>query len=188
MENLRHIDYHGFSFDILQKEGHRLPDVPGHSFLRKANLMRWLVIILIFSVLGVGYLVVQSGQNSKKLGKIQNQVSTLQSQLNKEKLDAIKSLQSVKRSLHLHMAESSIEDAVRDILDQNYGQADSAIRSARDNITKARLENDVPKNLNEADKLLVLSLEQARKLDPKTVSTLNEADRDIRKEIAGTSN
>ncbi|KGA92787.1 hypothetical protein LptCag_1621 [Leptospirillum ferriphilum] len=188
MENLRQLDYHGFSFDILPREGHRLPDVPGYSFQRKANLMRWLVIILIFSVLGVGYLVVQSGQNAQKLGKIQNQVSTLQSQLNKEKRDAIKSLQGVKRSLHLHMAESSIEDAVRDILDQNYGQADSAIQSARDNIKKAHREKGNQKNLSDADKLLGLSLEQARNLDPKTVSTLNEADRDIRKEIAGTSN
>jgi hypothetical protein len=86
------------------------------------------------------------------------------------------------------MAESSIEDAVRDILDQNYGQADSAIQSARDNIKKAHREKGNQKNLSDADKLLGLSLEQARNLDPKTVSTLNEADRDIRKEIAGTSN
>ncbi len=157
------------------------------SFLRKAHFMKWLLIILIFSVIGVGYLVVQSGQNSQKLGKIQNQVTTLQSQLNKEKLDALKSLRGVKRSLHLHMAESSIEDAVHDILDQNYGQADSAIRSAQDNVKKARLDKDVSGNLTEAEKLLGLSLEEARKLDPKTVSTLNEADRDIRKEISGSA-
>jgi hypothetical protein len=85
------------------------------------------------------------------------------------------------------MAESSIEDAVHDILDQNYGQADSAIRSAQDNIKKARLDKDVSGNLTEAEKLLDLSLEEARKLDPKTVSTLNEADRDIRKEISGSA-
>ncbi len=85
------------------------------------------------------------------------------------------------------MAESSIEDAVHDILDQNYGQADSAIRSAQDNIKKARLDKNVSGNLTEAEKLLDLSLEEARKLDPKTVSTLNEADRDIRKEISGSA-
>ncbi|MCL4461377.1 MAG: hypothetical protein M1297_06685 [Nitrospirae bacterium] len=149
--------------------------------------MRWLLIILILSVLGVGYLVVQSGQNSRKLGKIQNQVTTLQSQLNKEKTDAMKSLRRVKRSLHLHMAESSIEDAVRDILDQNYGQADSAIRSALENIRKASSAKGTPQNLSNTTKLLQLSLEQARNLDPKTISTLNEADRNIRKEISGSA-
>lgn len=102
--------------------------------------MKWLLVILIFSVLGVGYLVEQSGQNSRKLGQIQNQVSSLQTQLNKEKAEALQSLQEVKRSLHLHMAESSVEDAVKDILDQNYGQADSAVRSALENIRKANPE------------------------------------------------
>lgn len=148
--------------------------------------MKWLLVILIFSVLGVGYLVEQSGQNSRKLGQIQNQVSSLQTQLNKEKAEALQSLQEVKRSLHLHMAESSVEDAVKDILDQNYGQADSAVRSALENIRKANPEKKASANLDTAGQLLKQALEQAKNLDPKTLSSLNEADRAIRKEIAGS--
>lgn len=148
--------------------------------------MKWLLAILIFSVLGVGYLVEQSGQNSRKLGEIQNQVSSLQTQLNKEKAEALQSLQEVKRSLHLHMAESSVEDAVKDILDQNYGQADSAVRSALENIRKANPEKKASPNLDTAGQLLKQALEQAKNLDPKTLSSLNEADRAIRKEIAGS--
>lgn len=148
--------------------------------------MKWLLVILIFSVLGVGYLVEQSGQNSRKLGQIQNQVSSLQTQLNKEKAEALQSLQEVKRSLHLHMAESSVEDAVKDILDQNYGQADSAVRSALENIRKANPEKKASPNLDTAGQLLKQALEQAKNLDPKTLSSLNEADRAIRKEIAGS--
>ncbi|MHB1925809.1 MAG: hypothetical protein ACYCRD_00875 [Leptospirillum sp.] len=148
--------------------------------------MKWLLVILIFSVLGVGYLVEQSGQNSRKLGQIQNQVSSLQIQLNKEKAEALQSLRDVKRSLHLHMAESSVEDAVKDILDQNYGQADSAVRSALENIRKANPEKKASPNLETAGQLLNQALEQAKNLDPKTLSSLNEADRAIRKEIAGS--
>lgn len=148
--------------------------------------MKWLLVILIFSVLGVGYLVEQSGQNSRKLGQIQNQVSSLQVQLNKEKAEALQSLRDVKRSLHLHMAESSVEDAVKDILDQNYGQADSAVRSALENIRKANPEKKAKPNLDTAGQLLEKALEQAKNLDPKTLSSLNEADRAIRKEIAGS--
>lgn len=148
--------------------------------------MKWLLVILIFSVLGVGYLVEQSGQNSRKLGQIQNQVSSLQVQLNKEKAEALQSLRDVKRSLHLHMAESSVEDAVKDILDQNYGQADSAVRSALENIRKANPEKKATPNLDTAGQLLKKALEQAKNLDPKTLSSLNEADRAIRKEIAGS--
>lgn len=148
--------------------------------------MKWLLVILIFSVLGVGYLVEQSGQNSRKLGQIQNQVSSLQIQLNKEKAEALQSLRDVKRSLHLHMAESSVEDAVKDVLDQNYGQADSAVRSALENIRKANPEKKASPNLEAAGQLLNQALEQAKNLDPKTLSSLNEADRAIRKEIAGS--
>ncbi len=148
--------------------------------------MKALLVILIVCVLGIGYMLMETGRNTRQMEQLQNQMTSMQSQLKKEKSEAIKSLQTVQASLNLHMAETSVEDAVRDILDQNFGQANSAIHSALDSLKSASNHGLSSANIDQARTLLTQSLEQAKKMDQNTPRTLNEADRFIRKAIAGS--
>ena len=148
--------------------------------------MKALLVILIVCVLGIGYMLMETGRNTRQMEQLQNQMTSMQSQLKKEKSEAIKSLQTVQASLNLHMAETSVEDAVRDILDQNFGQANSAIHSALDSLKSASNHGLSSANIDQARTLLTQSLEQVKKMDQNAPRTLNEADRFIRKAIAGS--
>ena len=148
--------------------------------------MKALLVILIVCVMGIGYMLMETGRNTRQMEQLQNQMTSMQSQLKKEKTEAIKSLQTVQASLNLHMAETSVEDAVRDILDQNFGQANSAIHSALDSLKSASNHGLSSANIDQARTLLTQSLEQVKKMDQNAPRTLNEADRFIRKAIAGS--
>ncbi len=148
--------------------------------------MKALLVILIVCLLGIGYMLLQTGKNARQVEQLQNQMTSMQSQLKKEKSEAIRSFQTIQATMNLHMAETSVEDAVRDILDKNFGQAESAIHSALDSLKSASTHGLSSGNIDGAKNLLTQSLDQSRKMDRNTTHTLNEADRLIRKAIAGS--
>ncbi|MHB1286261.1 MAG: hypothetical protein ACYCYP_06830 [Leptospirales bacterium] len=141
---------------------------------------------MIVCLLGIGYMLLQTGKNARQVEQLQNQMTSMQSQLKKKKSEAIQSFQTIQATMNLHMAETSVEDAVRDILDKNFGQAESAIHSALDSIKNASTHGLSSSSLDKASTLLTQSLGQSRNMDQNTTHTLNEADRLIRKVIAGS--
>lgn len=148
--------------------------------------MKALLVILIVCVLGIGYMLLETGRNTQQMTQLQNQMTSMQSQIKKEKSEAIRSLQSIQSSLNLHMAESSVEDATKDVLDQNFGQAESAINSALDSLKSAANHGFSSSTIANVYPLLQQSLEESKKMDPITAQTLNKADSLIRKAIAGS--
>lgn len=148
--------------------------------------MKALLVILIVCVLGIGYMLLETGRNTQQMTQLQNQMTSMQSQIKKEKSEAIRSLQSIQSSLNLHMAESSVEDATKDVLDQNFGQAESAINSALDSLKSAANHGFSSNTIANVYPLLQQSLEESKKMDPITAQTLNKADSLIRKAIAGS--
>ncbi|MHB8422126.1 MAG: hypothetical protein ACYC9S_04000 [Leptospirales bacterium] len=148
--------------------------------------MKALLVILIICVLGIGYMLLETGRTTQQVTQLQNQMTSMQSQIKKEKSEAIQSIQSVRSSLNLHMAESSVEDATRDVLDQNFGQAESAIHSALDSLKSATNHGISSNNIDKANSLLHESIEESKKMDQKAAQTLNKADSLIRKAIAGS--
>lgn len=147
--------------------------------------MKILFVIVLLVLLGLGYMLLQSGKDEVQLKKMQKQLSGIESQLNQGKKDALHSLSVVRTSLDLHLAETAVEDATHDILDRNFGQAEGAIHSAMGSLKHAEEKNPNLPDLSGIKNQLRVALDQARKMDSGATLTLNEADRQIRRLIEG---
>ena len=91
------------------------------------NLLIAMVIIL---AIAMAYSVGMK-QDNAKVNDLKSQLDSLKSQLNLQGKNFNQSYQRLHRSLDLHMAETSIEAAIHDTLDQNFGEARIAVDSAR---------------------------------------------------------
>jgi hypothetical protein len=149
--------------------------------------MKTLFFIVLLVLLGLGYMLFQSGRDEVQMKKMQKQLAGIESQLRQGKADALHSLSIMRTSLDLHLAETAVEDATRDILDRNFGQAEAAINSALGSLKHASEKNPALPDLTDVKGQLRQALDQAKKMDSTATLTLNEADRQIRRLIEGQS-
>jgi gas vesicle protein len=123
-------------------------------------------------------------EDNAKVNDMQSQLNTLKAQLGIQGKTIKESYDRLHRSLNLHMAETSIETAIHDTLDENFGEARTAVGSA-----KKYLQNSEGKAIS-ASEISILSgeLDRATKslgaLDRSAIKILSAVEQRIRDLIA----
>ncbi len=119
-------------------------------------------------------------ENGAQVNDLKSQMDNLKVQLNQQGENFKKSYQRLHRSLDLHMAETSIESAIHDTLDQNFGQAKNAVESAKKFLRGAPGSHISPSDIASLSQALDQAEEKLAHLDKEAVKTLNDADQKTR--------
>lgn len=123
-------------------------------------------------------------EDNAKVNDMQSQLNTLKAQLGIQGKTIKESYDRLHRSLNLHMAETSIETAIHDTLDENFGEARTAVGSA-----KKYLQHSEGKEIS-ASEISILNgeLDKATKnlgaLDRSAIKILSAVEQRIRDLIA----
>jgi hypothetical protein len=126
-------------------------------------------------------------QDNEQVNDLKTQINTLRDQLNVQGKNLESSYHRLHRSLNLHMAETSIETAIHETLDQNFGQAKAAVDSAQKYLKGAQGSFIRPSDLTPITKELDSVTEQLAHLDKGAIKSLNDADRLVRELIMKNS-
>jgi gas vesicle protein len=147
-----------------------------------------MIIKLVLAVaIAVTILIAYSmgkNEDNAKVNDMRSQLDTLKAQLGTQGKNIKESYDRLHRSLNLHMAETSIETAIHDTLDENFGEARIAVGSA-----KKYLQHSEGKEVS-AGEISVLSGELDRAahsleaLDRSAIKSLSAVEQRIRDLIA----
>ena len=147
------------------------------------NLLIAMVIVL---AIAMAYSMGMK-QDSAKVNDLKSQMDTLKSQINLQGKNFSQSYQRLHRSLDLHMAETSIEAAIHDTLDQNFGEARIAVDSARKYLKGTPGSRISPSDIEALSQDLEQASEKLAHLDKDAIKILNTADQKTRKLILKNS-
>lgn len=138
-----------------------------------------LIVMAIVITIAIAYSMGKK-QDSTQVNDLKSQLDTLKSQMSEQGKNLRQSYQRLHRSLDLHMAETSIEAAIHDTLDQNFGEARIAVDSARKYLKGTHGSRISPSEIEALSQKLGEASEKLAHLDKDAVKTLNEADQKTR--------
>jgi len=146
-------------------------------------------ILIIAAILGTIFIAYSMGKKQEhgQINALKAQLNALNAQLEEHGIHLDSSYHRLHRSLNLHMAESSIEAALHETLDQNFGQAKIAVESARKYLVGAAGKEITPSDIKPITDNLNEVSDQLEHLDKEAVKSLNEADRRVRELILKNS-
>ncbi len=145
-----------------------------------------LIVMAIVITIAIAYSMGKK-ENGSQVNDLKSQMDNLKLQLNEQGKNFSQSYQRLHRSLDLHMAETSIEAAVHDTLDQNFGQARIAVDSAKKFLKGAPGNRISPAEITSLSQALDQASEKLTHLDRDAIKGLNEADQKIRSLILKNS-
>ncbi len=147
------------------------------------NLLLMIVLVIIIAL---AYSIGKK-QDTAQVNDLKEQMDTLKSQVNLQGQNLRNSYRKLHRSLDLHMAETSIESAIHDILDQNFGEARNAVDSAKNYLKKAAGPYVSQSDIEALTEKLDEAREKLGRLDKKALKMLNLADQKTRELILKNS-
>lgn len=149
-------------------------------------LKNFLILAAILGTIGIAYTMGQN-QGNTQVNDLRGQVNNLKTQMDQQEKNLRSSYHRLHRSMNLHMSETSIESAIHETLDQNFGQARIAINSAQQYLKGATGATITSTDIEGLSSDLRKASGQLRQLDKGAVTSLNEADRKVRKLILQNS-
>ncbi len=142
--------------------------------------MRFVTIILVMIIIGLGYLLIESKGKGNQVTQLESNIGINSKGLSKGKEKAIESVKKIRTSLLLHLTENSIEIASRDLLDKNFGKADEAISSALGDINSIKKINRNIQGLDSVKENLEKADAQVKAMDADAINTLLIAQTSVR--------
>lgn len=145
-----------------------------------------LIILAILGTIALAYSMGKK-QDNAQVNDLKEQLNVLKGQMNVQGKNLESSYRRLHRSLNLHMAETSIEAALHETLDQNFGQARIAVQSAQKYLKGAKGDSISAEELKSLSDDLNSVSDQLGRLDKGAVKSLNEDDRRVRELILRNS-
>jgi len=145
--------------------------------------------LIILAILGTIFIAYSMGkkQDNAQVSDLKEQLNVLKGQMDVQGKNLESSYHRLHRSLNLHMAETSIEAALHETLDQNFGQARIAVQSAQKYLKGAKGDSISAEELKSLSDDLNSVSDQLGRLDKGAVKSLNEDDRRVRELILRNS-
>ncbi|MHB1756044.1 MAG: hypothetical protein ACYCT9_00825 [Leptospirillum sp.] len=142
--------------------------------------MRFFTVILIFVVIGLGYLLIEKKGKDNQVAQLGENIGITSKGLSNEKEKAMESVKKIRVSLLLHLTENSIEIASRDLLDKNFGKANEAVTSALGDIDSIKKINKDVSGLDSVKNSLEKAEIQVKSMNADAINTLLIAQSSIR--------
>ena len=135
--------------------------------------------LIIVAALAVTVMIAYSmgmKEDNAKVNDMKSQIDSLKAQLGDQGKNIKESYNRLHRSLSLHMAETSIETAIHDTLDENFGEARVAVGSARKYLQQAQGKKVSAEEISVLDTELDKASQSLKILDRSAVKTLSGVD------------
>jgi len=142
--------------------------------------MRFITVILIVLVIGLGYLLLENKGNGTRVTQLGTNIGITSEGLSEGKKKALESVKKIRISLLLHLTENSIEISSRDLLDKNFGKANEAITSALGDIKSIQKLNENIGGLETVTNSLEKAKRQVKSMDADAINSLLIAQTSIR--------
>lgn len=142
--------------------------------------MRFLIVVLIFIVIGLGYLLAEKKGKDNQLSQLGENIGITSKGVSNGKEKALESVKKIRVSLLLHLTENSIEIASRDLLDKNFGKANEAVVSALGDINSIKKINKDMEDLNSVKNNLEKAESEIKSMNADAINTLLIAQSSIR--------
>jgi hypothetical protein len=139
--------------------------------------------LIIVAALAVTVMIAYSmgmKEDNAKVNDMKSQIDSLKAQLGDQGKNIKESYNRLHRSLNLHMAETSIETAIHDTLDENFGEARVAVGSARKYLQQAQGKKVSAEEISVLDTELDKASQSLKILDRSAVKTLSGVEKQIR--------
>ena len=139
--------------------------------------------LVIVAALAVTVMIAYSmgmKKDNAKVNDMKSQIDSLKSQLGTQGKNIQESYNRLHRSLNLHMAETSIETAIHDTLDENFGEARVAVGSARKYLRHAQGKKISAEEISVLDGELGKASQNLKILDRSAVKILSGVEKQIR--------
>lgn len=148
-------------------------------------MMRLTVLGLLLIVFILGYLVLEKGGKNNQL---KSGISLTQKGLTEGKDQAISSVKTLRTSLLLHLTETAIEDASKDLLDKNFGKANDAVMSALKDLDSINELNPGTQGLDSVKDNLNSARKNIADMDARAINELLKAQTSIRQVLSRQDN
>jgi hypothetical protein len=142
--------------------------------------MRFLIVVLIFIVIGLGYLLAEKKGKDNQFTQLGENIGITSKGVSNGKEKALESVKKIRVSLLLHLTENSIEIASRDLLDKNFGKANEAVVSALGDINSIKKINKDMEDLNSVKNNLEKAESEIKSMNADAINTLLIAQSSIR--------
>ena len=142
--------------------------------------MRFLIVVLIFIVIGLGYLLAEKKGKDNQFTQLGENIGITSKGVSNGKEKALESVKKIRVSLLLHLTENSIEIASRDLLDKNFGKANEAVVSALGDINSIKKINKDMEDLNSVKNNLEKAESEIKSMNADAINTLLIAQLSIR--------
>ena len=142
--------------------------------------MRFLIVVLIFIVIGLGYLLAEKKGKDNQFTQLGENIGITSKGVSNGKEKALESVKKIRVSLLLHLTENSIEIASRDLLDKNFGKANEAVVSALGDINSIKKINKDMEDLNSVKNNLEKAESEIKSMNADAINTLLNAQSSIR--------
>ena len=142
--------------------------------------MRFLIVVLIFIVIGLGYLLAEKKGKDNQFTQLGENIGITSKGVSNGKEKALESVKKIRVSLLLRLTENSIEIASRDLLDKNFGKANEAVVSALGDINSIKKINKDMEDLNSVKNNLEKAESEIKSMNADAINTLLNAQSSIR--------
>jgi hypothetical protein len=142
--------------------------------------MKFLVVVLIFIVIGLGYLLTEKKGKDNQFTQLGENIGITSKGVSNGKEKALESVKKIRVSLLLHLTENSIEIASRDLLDKNFGKANEAVVSALGDINSIKKINKDMDGLDSVKNNLEKAEAEIKLMNADAINTLLIAQSSIR--------
>jgi hypothetical protein len=142
--------------------------------------MRFLIVVLIFIVIGLGYLLAEKKGKDNQFTQLGENIGITSKGVSNGKEKALESVKKIRVSLLLRLTENSIEIASRDLLDKNFGKANEAVVSALGDINSIKKINKDMEDLNSVKNNLEKAESEIKSMNADAINTLLIAQSSIR--------
>jgi gas vesicle protein len=160
------------------------PSTTGYDRRSQRAMIKNLIIVAAIAVTVMIAYSMGTKENNAKVNDMKSQIDSLKAQLGSQGKNIQESYNRLHRSLNLHMAETSIETAIHDTLDQNFGEARVAIESAKKYLQHAEGKRVSSEDLSTIVGNLDSASQDLKALDKKALKTLSDAEKQVRDLIA----